>query len=414
MPNFNEVYFIKMLFRILVAFVAFILICVATFNINDSVSFTTGEIIAEVPQIDYKAPFEGIPNKIFVEEGKAVKKGDTLMVLNNEQLRKDFQDAQSSYPSLLKIDTTIAELIQSTYSKIDNLKREKQLSSRVHTSQKIRVVNELKSASQKTSVNTDKLLVVALSKLSMDSVLYAQKVISKLDITNSYDNYLNYKNSLVESELAQHQIQSNSNNLDNEFLKTQNTEELRSIELNERIKELEKERSASRKELRTAMENLSFLEGEIRKQFIISGLEGEVMNVYNIKFTQNFVNKGDLLLSVVPKRDKYYAKVVIPQRDIRYVKVGQATHLKVDAFNFFEKGILQGEVSYVPERKPKEDFFVIIDLAPSPRFQLKAGYSLKGEIIVERLKIYRYISKKLFRKLENSTEEPSMVRTNQN
>jgi len=402
MPNFNEVYFIKMLFRILVAFVALILICVATFNINDSVSFTTGEIIAEVPQIDYKAPFEGIPYKIFVEEGKAVKKGDTLMVLVNEQLRKDFQDAQSSYPSLLKIDTTIAELIQSTYSKIDNLKREKQLSSRVHTSQKIRVVNELKSASQKTNVNTDKLLVVALSKLSMDSVLYAQKVISKLDITNSFDNYLNYKNSLVESELAQNQIQSNSNNLDNEYLKTQNTEELRLIELNERIKELEKERSASHKELRAAMENLTFLGGEIRKQFIISGLEGEVMNVYNQKFAQNFVNKGDLLLSVVPKRDKYYAKVVIPQRDIRYVKVGQATHLKVDAFNFFEKGILQGEVSYVPERKPKEDFFVIIDLAPSPRFQLKAGYSLTGEIIVEKLKIYQFISKKLFRKLERT------------
>jgi multidrug efflux pump subunit AcrA (membrane-fusion protein) len=391
-----------MLFRILVAFAALILICVATFNINDSVSFATGEIIAEVPQIDYKAPFEAIPYKIFVEEGKAVKRGDTLMVLVNEQLRKDYQDAQSSYPSLQKVDTTIADLIQSTYSKIDNLKREKQLSSRVHTSQKIRVVNELKSASQKTSVNTDKLLVVALSKLSMDSVLYAQKVISKLDITNSYDNYLNYKNSLVESELAQNQIQSNSNNLDNEYLKTQNTEELRLIELNERIKELERERSASRKELKAAMENLSFLGGEIRKQFIISGLEGEVMNVYNLKFTQNFVNKGDLLLSVVPKRDKYYAKVVIPQRDIRYVKVGQATHLKVDAFSFFEKGILEGAVSYVPERKPKEDFFVIIDLSPSPRFQLKAGYSLTGEIIVERLKIYQFISKKLFRKLERT------------
>ncbi len=131
-------------------------------------------------------------------------------------------------------------------------------------------------------------------------------------------------------------------------------------------------------------------------------MEGEVMNVYNLKFTQNFVSKGDLLLTLVPRRDKYYAKVVVPQRDIRYVKVGQATHLKVDAFNFFEKGILEGEVSYVPERKPKEDFFVIIDLLPNPRFQLKAGYSLKGEIIVERLKIYQFISKKLFRKLENS------------
>src|SRR5258706_2986735 len=402
MRNFNEIDFIKMLFRILVAFLVLVVLCVVTLNINDSVSFSAGEIIAEVPQLDYKAPFEAIPSKIFVEEGKAVKKGDKLMVLVNEQLRIDYRNAKSSFPSLQKIDTTIADLILSTYSKIDNLKRERQLNTQAHTSQKIKVVNELKSASQKTEVSTKKLLVVALSKLSMDSVLYAQKVISKLDITNSYDNYLNYKNSLVESELAQNQIKSNSSNLDNEYLRAQNTEELRLIELNERIKVLEKERSDSRKELKTAMDNLAFLEGEIRKQFIISGMEGEAMNVYNLKFTQNFVSKGDLLLTVVPRRDKYYAKVMVPQRDIRYVKVGQATHLKVDAFNFFEKGILEGEVSYVPERKPKEDFFVIIDLLPNPRFQLKAGYSLKGEIIVERLKIYQFISKKLFRKLERT------------
>src|ERR1700704_6015985 len=186
MPNFNEVYFIKMLFRILVGFVAMILICVATFNINDSVPFSTGEIIAEVPQIDYKAPFEAIPYKILVEEGKAVKKGDTLMVLVNEQLRKDYQDAQSSYPSLQKIDTTIADLILSTIKKIDNLKREKQINTQFHASQKLKLISELKSATQRTSVNTQKLLIVALAKIQMDSVLYAQKVISKLDLTNSF------------------------------------------------------------------------------------------------------------------------------------------------------------------------------------------------------------------------------------
>jgi hypothetical protein len=60
-----------------------------------------------------------------------------------------------------------------------------------------------------------------------------------------------------------------------------------------------------------------------------------------------FVNKSDLLLSLIPRRDKYDAKVVVTQRDIRYVKVGQAAHLKVEAFDFFEKGILEGEVSYL-------------------------------------------------------------------
>jgi hypothetical protein len=43
----------------------------------------------------------------------------------------------------------------------------------------------------------------------------------------------------------------------------------------------------------------------------------------------------------------------------------------------------------------------MIDLSPTGKFPLKAGYSLKGEIIVERLKIYKFILKKLFRKVED-------------
>jgi multidrug efflux pump subunit AcrA (membrane-fusion protein) len=409
MRNFSELYFIKMFFLILVVFVTLVVVSVAILNINDSVPFTSGEIIAEVPQIDYKAPFEAIPSKIFVEEGKAVKKGDTLMVLADEQLLKDYEGAQAAYPALQKIDTAIAGLTRSAYDKIDNLKRERQLNSKVYTIQKLRTVDELKSATQKKDVNAEKLLMVARSKLSIDSVLFAQNVISKLDITNSFDNYLNYKNSLAESELAQNKIQTASSNLDNDYLKTQNALELRLIELNERIKELEKEKSTSHKELKNAEENLHFLEGEIRKQYIVADFDGEIMNLYNQKYAQNFVNKGDLLLTLVPRKDKYYAKVVIPQRDICYVKIGQAAHLKVDAFNFFEKGILQGEVSYVPDRKPKEEFFVIIDIFPTSEFQLKAGYSLKGEVIVERLKIYRFILKKLFKKLDESTEEPTRI-----
>src|SRR5258706_4573616 len=403
MQRYNEIFFIKLLFRLLVAFTILILTCAITFDINDTVSFSAGEVIAENPQIDYKAPFEGIPYKIFVDEGKAVKAGDTLIILLNEQLTKDYANAKSTYPSLENVEATADELILSAYQKINNLKRERQLNTEVHASEKVKALNELKSATQKAELSSDKLLLVAGSRLKMDSNLFAQNVISKLDITNSYDRYLSYKNSLVESELAKNQIQSTSSNLDNEYLKAQNSLDLRRIDLSERIKLLEKEKSSAAKELKLASENLAYLTDEISKQYIIASTDGEVMNLYNQKSTQNFVNKGDLLLSLVPKKDKYYAKVVIPQRDIRYVKIGQAAHLKVDAFNYFEKGILKGRVSYVPDRKPKEDFFVMIDLPTTEKFQLKAGYSLKGEIIVERLKIYKFILKKLFRKIEDTS-----------
>src|SRR5258706_14693316 len=148
MQPYNEIFFIKFLFRLLMGFSILIVTCAITFNINDSVPFTVGEIIAENPQIDYKAPFEGIPYKVFVEEGKTVSVGDTLMILINEQLNKDYQNVKSSYPSLKTIDTTIAQLITSAYLKIDNLKRERQLNVLVHASQKMKVHEDVKAATQ--------------------------------------------------------------------------------------------------------------------------------------------------------------------------------------------------------------------------------------------------------------------------
>ncbi|MBI3481906.1 MAG: hypothetical protein HY015_02840, partial [Bacteroidetes bacterium] len=181
MQNYNEIFFIKFLFRLLTAFFILIVTCAITFNINDAVPFTVGEIIAENPQIDYKAPFEGIPYKVFVEEGKAVKAGDTLIILINEQLRKDYESSKSTLPSLKKIDTTIAELIKSAHQKIDNLKRERQLNSQVFASQKMKSLDELKSAIQKNELSADKLFLVAQSRLKIDSSLFVQNVISKLD-----------------------------------------------------------------------------------------------------------------------------------------------------------------------------------------------------------------------------------------
>jgi len=403
MQPYNEIYFIRFFFRLLVAFLTLICICALTFNINDSVSFTAGEIIAENPQIDYKAPFEGVPYKIYVEEGRTVKTGDTLLILINEQLNKDYESAKSAYPSLRKTDTTVEDLIRSAYQKIDNLKRERQLNAQVYANQKSRTLDELKSATLRADVSAEKLFLVAQSKLKIDSTLFTQNVISKLDITNSYDNYLNYKNALVASEQSRNQVQSLSSSLDNEYRRAQNAIDLRLIDLKERLKLLEKEKTAAIKELNLADDNLTYLDGEVRKQYIIADLDGEIMNVYNVKYAQNFVNKGDLLLSLVPTKDKYYAKVKIPQRDIRYVKVGLAAHLKVDAYNFFEMGILKGSVSYIPDRKPNDDFFVMIDIAPTDKFRLKSGYSLKGEIIIERLKIYQFILKKLFKRLDETT-----------
>lgn len=410
MYSVSERFLIKLFFTLLTVCFLLIFIISFTFNINDSVSFNSGEILPETPQHDYNAPFESYAEKIFVREGQKVNAGDTLLILANEQVRKNYEEAQTIYDTALEENEATTTLISITSEKIENLKKERELNAAAHISQKEKLTRDLESADQKVELNRQKLMNVGLTKLKMDSTLFRDQLISKLEMTNSYDAYLNYRNGLLEVENARDQIQSNLNSVEDEFRKTQNLLDFKLIELHERQEELKKAKAVSDKDLKTALENLKFYRDEARKQFVISELDGEVMNMFNLRYSQNFVTKGDHLLSVVPARDKFYARVIIPQSDLRYVKVGQEAHLKFDAFNVYENGILKGTVSYVPERKPKEDFFAIVDLSPQPDFVLKAGYSVKGEIIIERLKIYRYIAKKLFKKFENGPQavEPSV------
>lgn len=406
----NEIFFIKVFFRILTTFFVLITVSVFLFKINDSVIFQTGELIAENPQLDYKAPFEALPEKVLVKEGQAVKSGDTLMILRSEQVQKDFHAAETLMESLKRTNEAIVGLMQDARDKARNLIHEKELNVKTHASQKEKLHGELQSAAAKVNLTKEQLINVAATKLRMDSVLFKQQVISKLDITNSYDNYTNYRNTVLQSELTRNQIQSSVNGLDNDYLKTQNALDLKLIELQERVKELDRQKSESDKELKTTEENLNYLRGLLVRQYVIAGADGEVQNLYNIKFKANFINKDELLLSIAPKKGKLFAKVAVPQRDIRHVKVGQEAHLKIDAFNFYDQGILKGHVSYIPERKPKEDFFVVIDLSATNPL-LKAGYSLRGEIIVERLNIFRFIVKKLFRKMESVSTTPVAVQT---
>src|SRR6478752_2752307 len=107
----NEIFFIRLFFRILVAFTGLVILCLVFLEINDSVVFQNGEIMAENPQIDVKAPFEAIPDSVFVKEGQNVRAGDTLIVLLNEQLRRDYNGTENMVRALSKSDSTVTGLI---------------------------------------------------------------------------------------------------------------------------------------------------------------------------------------------------------------------------------------------------------------------------------------------------------------
>ena len=78
-----------------------------------------------------------------------------------------------------------------------------------------------------------------------------------------------------------------------------------------------------------------------------------------------------------------------------------SAHLELDAYYHLEYGIMQGNVTYISERKENEKFYALIKLTNANHFQLKSGYNVSGEIITDRLVLFQYFIKKLFKEFDN-------------
>ena len=92
--------FIKILFRIFIAFIIIGCILIFTLELNDTVKFKEGQIYSDTPQLKINAPNEAKLLKTLVKEGQNIKKGDTIFILENKRTKSDFEVATMSIKML--------------------------------------------------------------------------------------------------------------------------------------------------------------------------------------------------------------------------------------------------------------------------------------------------------------------------
>jgi hypothetical protein len=109
------------------------------------------------------------------------------------------------------------------------------------------------------------------------------------------------------------------------------------------------------------------------------------------------------LTIIAPKKETFYTKVILDEKDLAYIKTGQDINLKLDAYNYFRYGAIKGKITYVSPSDVDKTFYCLAEIIKyNPNITLKAGYKLKGEVIIERMQLFQYIIKKLFNKIDNN------------
>lgn len=388
-------------FRLLASFAATILVLVLVLRINETVTIQEGEIVAANPQSDYKAPFEAQVVKIYVREGKPVQAGDTLLLLRNADLAAQQAKTLTEIQYLQKKIESFDVLEGAVERKKVAVDQASAITARKYQLEINRLVTDMKNLDEQYNLQQQRLRS-AHEKYVGDSILYQKDMLSKYEYNNTRDaNLLLAEN--MKSVASQRNKQASEKKLAyNDFTKEQNTLMLSKVQLEENQQALMQTKNDYESQLLQAKEALNKIETELKKQSLIATSDGIVNFLFNTKHSSNLINKGELLVSVAPKAITYYAKVIVPENEMPYVKSGLDVRLKMDAYQRFQKGPIRGKVSYVAERKENKKFYALVDLSETREFQFKPGYTLHGEIVIARLPLYRYFIKKLFRQFEQT------------
>ncbi len=368
-------------------------------QINETVTINNGEIVATNPQSDYKAPYEVQIIKVFAKEGQTVKAGDTLLLMKSLDYQEQYAKTKTEIVYLQKKIQSVNSLRSTLQKKKSTIDQASDITSQKYQLDINRLVEDMKAMDDQYGIQKEKFSSTT-EKMTGDSILYKKDMLSRYEYNTTKDAHLTVKENLNLMASQREKQLSEKNLAYNNFTKEQNSLLQTKVQLEENAQSLVQANIDFQNQLLQAREALKKIETELSKEALVATTSGIVNYIFNTKQSSNVIAKSELLISVVPNSLSYYAKLTIPEKEMPYVRIGLPARLKLDAYQTFQNGVMMGKVTYLAERKENQNFYALVELNNTASLPLKSGYNVYGEIVVDRLPLYRYFIKKIFKKFD--------------
>ena len=400
--NTKSINFIKILNKILIAFLIVVVVLIFALRLNDTVSFKEGQIYSDTPQLKINTPNEVKVLKVAVKEGQEVKKGDTLFILENKKTESDFNVLNTDLESKKNKMVFLKKLIANTKVRKNSLIQLLRIQSGIYKTNRSKAALEIEALNNKLNLSSQQSSILT-DKFKTDSLLYAKGAISRYEMTDTKNKNIDDKKSQVEGKTSYGTKNYDFENLHNNYKQSKNDLERTIIDVDNELQNYRRDFVELVTDIKDGNYNLTYVSDELKKMVILSTIDGTISNLFNSKQNIEILGKGELLTIIAPKKEKFYAKVILDEKDLAYIKNGQEINLKLDAYNYYRYGAIKGKITYVSPSDVDKTFYCLATIKKyNQNINLKAGYKLKGEVIIERMKLYQYIIKKLFNKIGNN------------
>lgn len=350
----------------------------------DQISHAQGQVIAAAKTQEIQSAIDGVVEKIYVQEGQKVKKGDTLVVLEQSQAQVAYEDSKAKVAAL---QATLARLKAEVYEKPlvfpDSVKAYKEFvenqTALFHRRQ--RALNDDISALEES-------LSLAQEELALNLPLLKSGDIGATEIIR------------LKRQVAE--LKGKISNTRNKYFQDSQTDMTKAEE-----------------ELSTKEQELADKTITLERTTITSPMDAIVNNI--IITTQGArVRPGDVILELVPFGDELIIEAKLPPSDLSFVRPGQKASIKLDAYDYTIYGIFHGKVKYISpdtlvERTSdgeKYYFRVLITLGETEiiakngkKINLTPGMTTQVDIVTGSRSVLTYLTKPVIKTFSEAFTE---------
>ncbi|MCB4389381.1 HlyD family secretion protein [Synechococcus sp. MU1617] len=299
----------------------------------DEVVTATGQLKSLGGTVEVKTPAGGKIQKVYFKEGDSVKAGDLLLKYDTRQV----QEKKNTLMILIKNEKNS---LKTRLSSLDSQKRTLSLRKKLYE-----------------SILDTKNIVLGEMK-----ILVSQGAYQKIQYLAKKDEVLQIQTQITEidEQLNRIDIEKNANTLSSEKSLNQLNNELKNSEL------------------------------QLQYQNVLAPTDGILFDLRAVE--SSVLQPGEKIASIVPQNG-FYAQVYIPNKDIGYIKIGQETSVRLDAFSFARYGEIDATVSNISaDALPPTTtisyyhFPVTLDLkrnflgTPENKIPLKSGMSVTANL----------------------------------
>ena len=294
------------------ALVGIVLLLVwASFAKIDQVTRATATVIASARTQEIQASEGGVLTEIAVREGEEVKRGQLLVVLEEERAKAALDNSASKIAALqAKLARLEAEIFQTPLSFSASVKGYPE-----YVQNQTALYNRRRQAINEDVSSLENMLVLAEDELSMNEPLLAYGDVSQADVIK------------LRRQVAD--IEAQINNKRNKY-----------------FEEAQAEMTKAQEELDTQLEELRDHAQVLEEKRLMAPTEGKVNNI-NVTTIGGVVKPGEVIMQILPTSSDLVVEAEVSPADIAYVKEGQDATVKIDAYDYSIFGAMTGTVEYI-------------------------------------------------------------------